>query len=906
MRPNFNYLEATRELVDYYYSKCPGSLMPLFLLYLARKGKTADEYLFIDEKIRKPLDWNDNPQKRYCSPILSQFTQKDAAELARLDPAGAHLLDRWQCNEMDHMSIVVFYSGTRMQEIREAFQKHDEERGDTMKKRRALFLLVQGLVKCPSEILARHYLDIADHMLRQSRIFDGVEDLPLSRFIRRILGDVKGPVFVPFSQAPYAAAMLTKASVYTESYGPSAALASMVSELLLKGNGAKRANCAFVEKPYLSLGDIKYDGVILTCADHNERTDATSWHQCLKILKNNLSEKAKYVGLIETKYLFKMVGKQALFKEIISDGSLESIILLPRRYGLALISVNKAKKQPEKVKMVNLYNERTFNCSNRYFLSMISRNSKTVTIQELAKDRTTIDSFFEESVPPKEGFQILPLGKCLKRIRKESLFGVSDSTAPDHLSVVEIGKEETYSPYRYMVDSRPVDSFSIYEPSYYLDTWALLVNRQGSLEARLYQGDQQPAIFADGLAFAVSPQMWPPYLINELRKPYVEAQLNRWSASKDQLHSEDEILDLKIYVPDCEDADEAERKICKKELDENILTEGTIVFDEGRGSIYTIEKCLGKGGFGISYRTTKESFWNGESETVVLKEFFASGTGEPSERFDGHRVALAVGSIENIRRETDLHSYLVKFIDEAETMQYFSRFPGCRVRPARNIFQCYDTNTYYYEMDYFARGTLMDEVSNYGCLSEEKVIERVMKPIAIALDTMHHNHWLHLDIKPSNIVIDDEGLALLGDLGISQHYDDKGNRITKGGGEGTKAFCCLKQYDRAFTEQFHPELDIFSFAALMYFALTGNDLVDFSPRKLNSSFLGISDQTRNAIKKALDPNLKTTPASVRDFIHLLPGCENLVFEDIQPIEFDPDLEEEDPSMSDIEDMPDFT
>ena len=123
---------------------------------------------------------------------------------------------------------------------------------------------------------------------------------------------------------------------------------------------------------------------------------------------------------------------------------------------------------------------------------------------------------------------------------------------------------------------------------------------------------------------------------------------------------------------------------------------------------------------------------------------------------------------------------------------------------------------------------------------------------------------------------------------------------------GTKAFCCLKQYDQAFTEQFHPELDIFSFAALMYFALTGNDLVDYSPRKLNSSFPGISDQTRNAIKKALDPNLKTTPASVRDFMHLLPGCENLVFEDIQPIEFDPDLEEEDPSMSDIEDMPDFT
>ena len=86
--------------------------------------------------------------------------------------------------------------------------------------------------------------------------------------------------------------------------------------------------------------------MILNFAHHSEKTDETSWHYCLKTMKDSLSEKGKYIGLIETKYLFKMVGKQKIFKEIIADNSLESVILLPRQFGLALISVNRAKKHP--------------------------------------------------------------------------------------------------------------------------------------------------------------------------------------------------------------------------------------------------------------------------------------------------------------------------------------------------------------------------------------------------------------------------------------------------------------------------------------------------------------------------------------------------------------------------------
>ena len=100
IREHFDYPAAMKQLINYYYEQCPGSIMPLFLLYLARTSKPGKELLKVDEKIRKPLDWKDNPERRYSSEILSQFTQEDAAELAKTDPSGAHLLDRWRCNEM--------------------------------------------------------------------------------------------------------------------------------------------------------------------------------------------------------------------------------------------------------------------------------------------------------------------------------------------------------------------------------------------------------------------------------------------------------------------------------------------------------------------------------------------------------------------------------------------------------------------------------------------------------------------------------------------------------------------------------------------------------------------------------------------------------------------------------------
>ena len=74
-------------------------------------------------------------------------------------------------------------------------------------------------------------------------------------------------------------------------------------------------------------------------------------------INNSLTETGRYFGLVENKYFFAMLDNQKLFKAAIKNKELDSIILLPRQYGVSLVSINRAKEHPDKVKFVNLYNE---------------------------------------------------------------------------------------------------------------------------------------------------------------------------------------------------------------------------------------------------------------------------------------------------------------------------------------------------------------------------------------------------------------------------------------------------------------------------------------------------------------------------------------------------------------------
>ena len=93
---------------------------------------------------------------------------------------------------------------------------------------------------------------------------------------------------------------------------------------------------------------------------------------------------------------------------------------------------------------------------------------------------------------------------------------------------------------------------------------------------------------------------------------------------------------------------------------------------------------------------------------------------------------------------------------------------------------------------------------------------------------------------------------------------------------------------------------------MIYSVLSGDNPRRFTIDKLDQPFLNISNQMREALRLALDPDLKTTPRDIQAFMHMLPGCEDMVFEDIQPIEEEPEFDPEDFTLDDIDDLPYFT
>ena len=314
--------------------------------------------VYIEEKYRPDLNWETEPEKRYTGYILSQFTREDAKELAETDPAGRQILERWKCNEMDHMSIVVIQESDQIKEIRTFFQKRDEQLGYDWKTRKALFCLVQGLQSIPQKILAENFLMFCNMLLQEAKVLDEMEDYDLAMFEKWLIGkSVKGNVFVAQSKTPYTAATFTKANIITESAKQNATLESMISYLLIHGNGCADVKTTSVETPFVAETDEPYDLVIMNRSAEKRKTKYSDWHDCYKNIKDKLSETGRFYGLVKNKNLFAMLDKQGIFKEAIDSKELDTIVLLPKKYGCSIVSINKAKKNPNYVSLVDLYNE---------------------------------------------------------------------------------------------------------------------------------------------------------------------------------------------------------------------------------------------------------------------------------------------------------------------------------------------------------------------------------------------------------------------------------------------------------------------------------------------------------------------------------------------------------------------
>ncbi len=123
-------------------------------------------------------------------------------------------------------------------------------------------------------------------------------------------------------------------------------------------------------------------------------------------------------------------------------------------------------------------------------------------------------------------------------------------------------------------------------------------------------------------------------------------------------------------------------------------------------------------------------------------------------------------------------------------------------------------------MEYFDGKSLEDAPS----LSLVDVLV-IFRMVASGLHTMHQAGYVHCDMKPNNILINEEGSIKIIDLGQSCRIGTVKKRI-----QGTPDYIAPEQVDR---KPLGPKTDIFNIGATMYWALTGQTVPTKIPKKNN-------------------------------------------------------------------------
>lgn len=273
---------------------------------------------------------------------------------------------------------------------------------------------------------------------------------------------------------------------------------------------------------------------------------------------------------------------------------------------------------------------------------------------------------------------------------------------------------------------------------------------------------------------------------------------------------------------------------------------------------YTIEKVLGRGGFGITYRAVK---YDGNiRQYYAIKEFFMANV---CERNDSKMTYSQT-------QKGDIEAGLKSFIKEAERLNSVNIHHD-NIVGINEVFR--ENGTAYYVMEYIKGKDLKNYIKEYGPMPEDKALD-VLRPIFNALAVLHANMITHLDIKPANILlnIDEETQEIrpvLIDFGLSKHYDRKGeatsmvNLIAFSHGYSPN-----EQYQGCPSE-FSPQSDVYSLAATLFYLLTGKTPEMAAMMTQDKILAGlpptVSDTTRDAIVHAMKPLKDDRTQSVMDF-----------------------------------------
>lgn len=283
------------------------------------------------------------------------------------------------------------------------------------------------------------------------------------------------------------------------------------------------------------------------------------------------------------------------------------------------------------------------------------------------------------------------------------------------------------------------------------------------------------------------------------------------------------------------------------------------VLRNGRFS-YTIEKVLGAGGFGITYKVS--TLVNVDNDSVkmyfaIKEHFIREWCGREKNTSNVVASGQMKSKVDDSKRD---------FLAEARRL---SRLRHTNIVRVYEQFE--ENNTAYYVMEYIEGVNLRELVAENGVMPYTFMI-KLFTPLCEAIRTLHYNKMTHLDIKPANVMIRRQAKRIspvLIDFGLSKHYDEEGNATsvvrTQGCSDG---YAPIEQY--AGITRFSPQSDVYALAASMLYCLTGrrpNRADVINDEEIRSSLpINVPVNVKLAIIRAMQRSRKQRTESVEQLM----------------------------------------
>lgn len=273
---------------------------------------------------------------------------------------------------------------------------------------------------------------------------------------------------------------------------------------------------------------------------------------------------------------------------------------------------------------------------------------------------------------------------------------------------------------------------------------------------------------------------------------------------------------------------------------------------------FEIKEVIGGGGFGIVYRA-----WDHQLErTIAIKEFMPASL---AVRNDDLTLVLR-----SERFSKTFHAGLNSFIQEARLLARFNH-PNLL-----HVLRFWVQNDTAYMGTAFYTGTTLSQLHQQRPeMISEAWIRTALPPLFGAINTIHHEGYLHRDISLDNIQIQENGVPVLLDFGSARkaigNLSDETETMLKPG------FAPIEQYSDDNESEQGTWTDIYALGAVLHTLIVGSPPPVSVVRSIEDNYqplmqrqpFGYSLALLNAIDRALALQPEDRPQTVDEFAALM-------------------------------------